>query len=479
MLKVGLDIGSTTIKCVVLDDNKNIIYTDYKRHYSHIKDNIISKLKELLDKKIIDTTANIAISGSAGMGIADSMHIPFVQEVYATRIAANELIPGTDCIIELGGEDAKILFLTDGMEVRMNGSCAGGTGAFIDQMATLLDIDVTEINGLALQHQKLYSIASRCGVFAKSDIQPLLNQGASKSDIAASIFYAVVNQTIGGLAQGREITGKIAYLGGPLTFLSELKNSFDKVLHTEGICPEYSLYYVAIGAALCAKEPIDVLKTLDALSKFVNQSTYQYNSPLFENEEEYQKFVERHAKAKVDALSLDGYDDDLYLGIDSGSTTLKFVLIDNDENIRFESYQPNKGNPVAVIKDIFTSLYEKYPNLKIKASASTGYGEDLVKNAFTLDGGLVETMAHFTAAKKFMPNVDFIIDIGGQDIKCFKIENNTISNIFLNEACSSGCGSFLQTFANALGYDIKEFAKLGLMAKKPVDLGSRCTVFMN
>lgn len=479
MLKVGLDIGSTTIKCVVLDDNKNIIYTDYKRHYSHIKDNITSKLKELLDKKIIDTTANIAISGSAGMGIADSMHIPFVQEVYATRIAANELIPGTDCIIELGGEDAKILFLTDGMEVRMNGSCAGGTGAFIDQMATLLDIDVTEINGLALQHQKLYSIASRCGVFAKSDIQPLLNQGASKSDIAASIFYAVVNQTIGGLAQGREITGKIAYLGGPLTFLSELKNSFDKVLHTEGICPEYSLYYVAIGAALCAKEPIDVLKTLDALSKFVNQSTYQYNSPLFENEEEYQKFVERHAKAKVDALSLDGYDDDLYLGIDSGSTTLKFVLIDKDENIRFESYQPNKGNPVAVIKDIFTSLYEKYPNLKIKASASTGYGEDLVKNAFTLDGGLVETMAHFTAAKKFMPNVDFIIDIGGQDIKCFKIENNTISNIFLNEACSSGCGSFLQTFANALGYDIKEFAKLGLMAKKPVDLGSRCTVFMN
>ena len=254
MLKIGLDVGSTTIKCVVLDEKNSIIYSDYNRHYSHIKDNIIKKLLELKENKIVDKEAYVAISGSAGMGIADGAHIPFVQEVYATRIAANELIPGTDCIIELGGEDAKILFLTDGMEVRMNGSCAGGTGAFIDQMATLLNVDITEINGLALQHQKLYSIASRCGVFAKSDIQPLLNQGASKSDIAASIFYAVVNQTIGGLAQGREITGKVAYLGGPLTFLSELKNSFDKVLHTEGICPPNSLFYVAIGAALCAKE---------------------------------------------------------------------------------------------------------------------------------------------------------------------------------------------------------------------------------
>ena len=413
------------------------------------------------------------------MGIADGAHIPFVQEVYATRIAANELIPGTDCIIELGGEDAKILFLTDGMEVRMNGSCAGGTGAFIDQMATLLNVDITEINGLALQHQKLYSIASRCGVFAKSDIQPLLNQGASKSDIAASIFYAVVNQTIGGLAQGREITGKVAYLGGPLTFLSELKASFDKVLNTEGLCPENSLYYVAIGAALCAKEKINVNQTLEYLENYTNQSTYAYNSPLFENEEEYNKFVERHNKAKVETLPLEGYNGKLYLGIDSGSTTLKFVLIDENSNIRYENYQPNKGNPVSVIKSIFEELYEKYPKLNISASASTGYGEDLAKNAFMLDGGLVETMAHFTAAKKFMPNVDFIIDIGGQDIKCFKIENNVISNIFLNEACSSGCGSFLQTFANALGYDIAEFAKLGLMAKKPVDLGSRCTVFMN
>lgn len=361
----------------------------------------------------------------------------------------------------------------------MNGSCAGGTGAFIDQMATLLNVDITEINGLALQHQKLYSIASRCGVFAKSDIQPLLNQGASKSDIAASIFYAVVNQTIGGLAQGREITGKVAYLGGPLTFLSELKNSFDRVLHTEGLCPENSLYYVAIGAALCAKEKINIPQTLQYLENYTNQSTYAYNSPLFENEAEYEEFIKRHDRARVETYPLEGYHGKLYLGIDSGSTTLKFVLIDEDSNIRYENYQPNKGNPVSVIKKIFEELYEKYPDLQIAASASTGYGEDLAKNAFMLDGGLVETMAHFTAAKKFMPEVDFIIDIGGQDIKCFKIENNVISNIFLNEACSSGCGSFLQTFANALGYDIAEFAKLGLMAKKPVDLGSRCTVFMN
>lgn len=479
MNKIGLDVGSTTIKCVVLDENSNVLYSDYKRHYSHIKDNIVEKILELKRLGFMDKHAKFAISGSAGMGIADGAQIPFVQEVYATRIAANKLIPGTDCIIELGGEDAKILFLTDGMEVRMNGSCAGGTGAFIDQMATLLNVDITDINGLATQHQKLYSIASRCGVFAKSDIQPLLNQGASKSDIAASIFYAVVNQTIGGLAQGRDIQGKVAYLGGPLTFLSELKNSFDKVLHTEGVCPENSLYYVAIGAALSAKESVDIDKALAYLQEYTNQSTYAFNSPLFKSKEEYDTFIERHNQAKVEILSLDDYEGKLYLGIDSGSTTLKFVMIDEDANIRFERYQSNKGNPVSVIRSIFEELYTKYPNIQIAGSASTGYGEDLAKNAFSLDSGLVETMAHYTAAKKFMPNVDFIIDIGGQDIKCFKIEHNVISNIFLNEACSSGCGSFLQTFANALGYDIEKFAELGLMAQKPVDLGSRCTVFMN
>lgn len=479
MKKIGLDVGSTTIKCVVLDEENKLIYSDYKRHYSHIKDNIIAKLQELIQMKLIDKNTSLAISGSAGMGIAEGVGIPFVQEVYATRIAANTLIPGTDCIIELGGEDAKILFLTDGMEVRMNGSCAGGTGAFIDQMATLLNVDITEINGLAINHQKLYAIASRCGVFAKSDIQPLLNQGASKSDIAASIFNAVVNQTIGGLAQGREIKGNVAYLGGPLTFLSELQNSFDQALNVKGICPENSLYYVAIGAALCAKEAIDITSKINELENYINQATYAYNQPLFANETELKEFRSRHAKAYIPSKSLKDYDGPLYLGIDSGSTTLKFVLIDENEEIRFEKYQPNKGNPVEVIKNIFEEIYKKYPNIKIAGSASTGYGEDLAKNAFNLDAGLVETMAHYKAAAKFKPEVDFIIDIGGQDIKCFKIENKAISNIFLNEACSSGCGSFLQTFANALGYNIEDFAKLGLMAKKPVDLGSRCTVFMN
>ncbi len=479
MNRLGLDIGSTTIKSIVIDENNKILYSDYKRHYSHIKDNVIEKLNYLLNNGFITNETPVAISGSAGMGLAEGVGIPFVQEVYATRVAANTLIPGTDCIIELGGEDAKILFLTDGMEVRMNGSCAGGTGAFIDQMATLLNVDITEINGVAKDHQKIYSIASRCGVFAKTDIQPLLNQGASKSDIAASIFQAVVNQTIGGLAQGREIKGNIAYLGGPLTFLTELQRAFDNALNVKGICPENSLYYVAIGASLCAKEKINISETLKKIESFSNKTTYSFNSPLFANENELKEFRERHKKAFVPTYSLDGYNGPLYLGIDSGSTTLKFLLMDEDLNIRFTKYLPNKGNPVQLIKEIFIELYSKYPTLNIKGSASTGYGEDLVKNAFNLDGGLVETMAHFYAARKFMPNVDFIIDIGGQDIKCFKIEHQTISNIFLNEACSSGCGSFLQTFANALGYSIEEFAKLGLMAKKPVDLGSRCTVFMN
>lgn len=479
MQKVGIDLGSTTIKFIVLDENNKITYQDYRRHYSHIKENLIEKLKELVELKVIDKNAKLSISGSAGMGIAENSKVPFVQEVYATRVAANTLIPEADCIIELGGEDAKILFLSNGLEVRMNGTCAGGTGAFIDQMSTLLNKDITEMNELAKKYHQIYSIASRCGVFAKSDIQPLLNQGASKSDIAASIFYAVVNQTIGGLAQGWEIKGNVVYLGGPLTFLSELRNAFDNTLKLKGICPENSLYYVAIGTALCSKQEIDVLDFIYQLETNITKTKYIYIDPLFNNQEEYDEFVERHERAKVLVKDLEGYQGLLYLGIDSGSTTLKLVLIDEEENIRYTNYQPNKGNPVKTVKKILRELYDKYPSLKIKASASTGYGEELIKNAFMLDAGLVETMAHYIAAKKFMPNVDFIIDIGGQDIKCFKIENNTISNIFLNEACSSGCGSFLQTFANALGYEIEDFANLGLMAKKPVDLGSRCTVFMN
>ncbi len=478
-MKIGLDIGSTTIKCVVIDDDANVLYSTYQRHYSHIKTNLIKVLNNLKNENLITSKISVAISGSAGMGLANGCGIDFIQEVYATRVAANKLLPDINCIIELGGEDAKILFLSDGMEVRMNGSCAGGTGAFIDQMATLLNITVPEMNDEAKKHEKLYNIASRCGVFAKTDIQPLLNQGASKKDIAASIFKAVVNQTIGGLAQGRKIEGKVAYLGGPLTFLSELQESFNETLKLDGICPENSLYYVAIGTGLCSHTEYDLEELIKIIENYNVEGSFSFNSPLFKSEEELKEFRERHAKDDVKTLPLDGYTGPLYLGIDSGSTTLKMVLVDEDKNIRFQRYYTNQGNPVNIMKGIFEEIYEKYPDINIQASASTGYGEDLMKNAFNLDSGLVETMAHFTAAKHFMPEVDFIIDIGGQDIKCFKIDNGVISNIFLNEACSSGCGSFLQTFANALGYDIKDFAKMALLAPKPVDLGSRCTVFMN
>lgn len=478
-MRVGLDIGSTTIKCVVINDEDKIIFSLYRRHYSHIKENLLKILNEVNEQNIDLSDAYIGMSGSAGMGIADCFGIDFVQEVYATRVSANHYLKDVDCIIELGGEDAKILFLTHGLEVRMNGTCAGGTGAFIDQMATLLNISINQMNEYASNHKKIYTMASRCGVFAKTDIQALLNQGASREDVSASIFKSVVNQTIGGLAQGRKIEGNIVYLGGPLSFIEELRKSFDDSLHIKGVCPENSLLFVALGAALAATKKQNLKDIINEFysSKVVEQ--YAFNEALFNSQEELDKFRERHSKAKVDFFPLEGYRGKLYLGVDSGSTTLKVVVSDEDENIRYTKYLPNKGKPLDVFKDILLEIYTINPEANICGSCSTGYGEDLIKNAFNLDAGLVETMAHFRAAKKFKPNVDFIIDIGGQDIKCFKIENGAISNIFLNEACSSGCGSFLQTFSNALGYDISEFSKIGLLAKKPVDLGSRCTVFMN
>lgn len=479
MFKIGLDIGSTTIKCVVVDENNNIIYKSYERHYSQIKQKISDKLNYIRDNILKNELAKIAISGSAGMGIADSCGIPFIQEVYATRIAANAFDPGTDVIIELGGEDAKILFLSGGTEVRMNGSCAGGTGAFIDQMATLLNVSIKDINDLAKEHEKIYTIASRCGVFAKTDIQPLLNQGAKKSDIAASIFNAVVNQTIAGLAQGREIKGKVLYLGGPLTFMSELRRSFDETLETIGYCPENSLYYVALGAAICADEVIDFYEIILKVKDYKATGNFAYNRPLFENKNEYEEFLKRHKNNVVEKSDIREYMGKAYIGIDAGSTTVKAVVMGDDCELLGALYLPNEGNPIPIIKDFLCSLYREYPNVKIASSAVTGYGEDLIKNAFNIDFGIVETIAHLTAAQKFMPDVEFIIDIGGQDIKCFKVHNGTIDNIFLNEACSSGCGSFLQTFANALGYSIEDFSKLGIFAKQPVDLGSRCTVFMN
>lgn len=478
-MKIGLDIGSTTIKCVVIDENNNIIYKNYERHYSKIKQKIEEILTFVNDKFIGNKSTKIAISGSAGMGIAEACKIPFVQEVYATRVAANTFSPGTDVIIELGGEDAKILFLSGQSEVRMNGSCAGGTGAFIDQMATLLNISIGEINELASNYEKIYTIASRCGVFAKSDIQPLLNQGAKKTDIAASIFYAVVNQTIAGLAQGREINGKILYLGGPLTFLSELRKSFDKTLNTIGICPENSLYYVALGTAMCADKLLNFNDIIQKIKNYKASDNFARNKPLFESSAEYENFVKRHNENRLRTADIHAYRGKAYIGLDAGSTTVKAVVIGENSELLHTIYRPNKGNPVDIIKEFLENLYRDFPDIEVASSAVTGYGEELIKSAFNIDFGIVETVAHLTAAQKFMPDVEFIIDIGGQDIKCFKVRNGVIDNIFLNEACSSGCGSFLQTFANALGYSIEDFSKLGLFAKQPVDLGSRCTVFMN
>ena len=478
-MRAGLDIGSTTIKCVVLDDEERLVYHTYERHDSHMVEKAGEILTRVNDEILHNQPLLLSISGSAGMGLAQSCGVPFVQEVFATRVAANKLAPGTDCIIELGGEDAKILFLTNGTEVRMNGSCAGGTGAFIDQMATLLKMGPDEMDKAAQSAQRTYTIASRCGVFAKSDVQPLINQGALPSDIAASIYKAVVNQTIAGLAQGRPITGNILYLGGPLTFSTVLRASFDEALGVKGLCPENSLLYVALGAAFYSDQEFRLPQVIAALDKYSATATYASQPPLFASKQEYEEFHARHMKASVPRVPFGADCGPVHIGIDSGSTTVKLVVIDDQRRILYTNYQPNLGEPLELIRQQLVQLYERHPGLQVASVTTTGYGEELVKTAFSADLGVVETVAHFTAAKYFLPDVDFIIDIGGQDMKCFKIEDNAISNIFLNEACSSGCGSFLQTFAQALGYDVKDFAALGLFADRPVDLGSRCTVFMN
>ena len=477
---IGLDVGSTTIKCVVLSDADQIVYQTYERHFSQITAKTVEMLRAVAERFPAEREWRLAIAGSAGMGMAEFAKVPFVQEVYAAKLSAERNAPGTDCIIELGGEDAKILFVSNGgMEARMNGTCAGGTGAFIDQMATLLDVDAADMDALAGQHERVYTIASRCGVFAKSDIQPLLNQGAKKSDIAASIFYAVVNQTIGGLAQGRPVKGNILYLGGPLTFMPMLRRCFDEVLGVTGTCPENSLYYVSLGAAYAAKERCDLPAVIETLKQYVSHSEWETLPPLFETEAEYEAFRARHAAADVPRGTLETLAGPAYLGIDAGSTTLKAVVTDESGALLHSAYLSNSGNPVPVIRDFLLDLYRRKPDLHIAAACVTGYGEDIIKNAFHVDYGLVETMAHFTAARRFMPEVEFIVDIGGQDMKCFHVQGGVVDNIYLNEACSSGCGSFLQTFANALHYDVETFSKLGLYAAGAVDLGSRCTVFMN
>ena len=479
MLKVGIDVGSTTMKTVALREDNTLIYSDYQRHRSQI----IEKGREMLSalmENIGDQEVTISLSGSAGMGLAEAASIPFVQEVYATRTAAKTFIPDTDTIIELGGEDAKILFLRHGLEVRMNGTCAGGTGAFIDQMATLLGIGMEDMNELSEKSTEIYTIASRCGVFAKSDIQPLINQGAKTEDIASSILVAVVNQTIAGLAQGRKIEGKVVYLGGPLTFIPRLRYFFDEAIKTKGICPENSLYYVAMGTALSpGGKTMRISEVISALESYRGKSSFIKLDPLFKDEAEYEAFRTRHQKASVPIRDPRKYSGRAYLGIDAGSTTIKTCLLAENGDLLLSRYSPNNGNPIQAIHSFLSYLYEEFPDISIASSASTGYGEDLMKSAFSLDYSLVETEAHFIGAKHFMNDVDFIIDIGGQDIKCFRIRDGVIDDIFLNEACSSGCGSFLQTFANALGKSAEDFAKLAITAKSPVDLGSRCTVFMN
>lgn len=477
-MQIGLDIGSTTIKIAVLDDAGTLLFSKYQRHYSQIATKILELHKELMLKFPALRKARLAISGSAGIGIAESCGLQFVQEVFAEKICTEKLNPQTDAVIELGGEDAKILFLGRHFDARMNDSCAGGTGAFIDQMASLLNVETTEMNALAQKATTSYTIASRCGVFAKSDIQPLLNQGAAKSDLVASIFHAVASQAVTGLAKGRPIEGRVLYLGGPLTFMSCLRDSFDKILQIKGVCPENSLYYVAMGAAFCAEHDVEFAALPAKLEAASKEHVFEHMPPLFQNQAEYDAFYKRHSQNAI-TISTPENAREAFIGIDSGSTTIKITVMSPAGELLDSFYQSNKGNPVVAVRDYLTAFYEKYPRCRILAGAVTGYGEDLIQHAFGIDYGIVETMAHFYAAQYLEPNVDFILDIGGQDMKCLKIHNGAIDNIFLNEACSSGCGSFLQTFAEILGYTAEEFAKIGLFADMPVDLGSRCTVFMN
>ena len=484
-LRVGIDIGSTTVKVVVLDEHNKLLFRSYERHYSKTRERACQTLRSI-SEMLAGQQIRVTITGSAGLGVANAAGIDFVQEVYATAAAVNTYIPDTDAVIELGGEDAKIIFFGGALEERMNGSCAGGTGAFIDQMATLMNVSVQELDALSLKHEKIYPIASRCGVFAKSDIQPILNQGGRKEDVAASIFQAVVDQTVAGLTQGRELKGKIVFLGGPLHFLMGLRERFVDTLKLDAdhaIFPKDGDCFAAMGAALCAADyataPFeDVLKKLE--ESVETTTAVDTMPPLFNDQEEYDAFCARHNANHPPEVDAKTYTGPAWLGIDAGSTTTKLALITADGGLLYTYYHSNEGNPVAIVLEQLKEIYALCGDrIQIKGAAVTGYGEDLIKNAFSCDLGLVETMAHYKAAAHFRPDVDFIIDIGGQDMKCFKIRNGAVDSIMLNEACSSGCGSFIETFAKALGYTIADFSKLGLFTKKPVNLGSRCTVFMN
>lgn len=483
--KLGIDVGSTTIKVVALDSYNKVIYNDYRRHFSDIKNTLIGSLEECF-KKIGNFDLKITVTGSGGIGVAQWLQCDFQQEVIACTRAVEEFINKTDVVIELGGEDAKITYLKGGIDQRMNGTCAGGTGAFIDQMAILLNTDAQGLNILARDAENIYPIASRCGVFAKTDIQPLINEGAKKSDIAVSIFQAVVDQTISGLACGKPIRGKVTFLGGPLHFLDSLRERFIKTLNLkegEYFAPENSEIYVALGAAILSENneiisSKELIKKLNSISE--KEIEDNFLEPLFKNDKEYFDFKKRHDSSVVPKSDLKTYKGNIFLGIDVGSTTTKAVVLGQNGELLYSSYNNNEGSPLNKTLEILKELYILInKDTRIAKATVTGYGEGLIKAALGIDIGEIETICHFRGAKEFMPNVEFILDIGGQDMKALMIKDGVINNILLNEACSSGCGSFIEGFSKSLGISIDEFAKLAISSKRPVDLGSRCTVFMN
>ena len=483
---LGIDIGSTTVKIAILDREHTILFSDYRRHFANIQETLSDLLKEAVTE-LGDLKVSPMITGSGGLTLANHLGVPFVQEVIAVSTALTDYAPQTDVAIELGGEDAKIIYFEGGnVEQRMNGICAGGTGSFIDQMASLLQTDASGLNEYAKSYQSLYTIAARCGVFAKTDIQPLINDGATKEDLAASIFQAVVNQTISGLACGKPIRGHVAFLGGPLHFLSELKAAFIRTLKLDDehiIAPENSHLFAAVGSALNAKEDasLSLREMADRLSNGIKMDfEVERLEPLFASKTEYELFTTRHSNSRVATGKLEEYKGNCYLGIDAGSTTTKVALIGEDGRLLYSFYSNNNGSPLKTAISAICDIYKKLPEgAKIVHSCSTGYGEALMKAAFLLDEGEVETVAHYYAAAFFSPDVDCILDIGGQDMKCIKIKNQTVDSVQLNEACSSGCGSFIETFAQSLNYSVQDFASEALFAKHPIDLGTRCTVFMN
>lgn len=485
-ISLGIDIGSTTVKVAFLDEDKNVLFSDYERHFANIRETLLSLIQKAF-KELGPMEVYPMITGSGGMSLSKAINVPFVQEVISVSTALQLFAPQTDVAIELGGEDAKIIYFTGGnIEQRMNGICAGGTGSFIDQMASLLQTDAQGLNEYAKSYKAVYPIAARCGVFAKSDIQPLINEGATKEDLSVSIFQAVVNQTISGLACGKPIRGNVAFLGGPLHFLSELRQCFIRTLKLSGpqiIAPDNSHLFAAIGAALNYKEDshTDVEALIRLLSSDIKiEAETTRMQPLFESQEEYNAFIQKHSVHTVKKGNLAEYEGDCFLGIDAGSTTTKVAVIGEDGTLLYSFYSSNNGNPLKTTIRAIKEITDQLPDsARIVNSCSTGYGEALIKAALMLDEGEVETVAHYYAAAFFEPDVDCILDIGGQDMKCIKIKNNTVDSVLLNEACSSGCGSFIETFAKSLNYEIADFAKVALFAENPVDLGSRCTVFMN